>query len=189
GPRARCAGTLARGRRRRGRTAACRRLSPAARLGAAATAAVVAAVVHIIPGMSEPSATQAWLERFIRDHGGVAGTVHQRVDADNLALAAAVNIPPPVQEIVRRIPKGKGMARQAFEHREPISTCNIKDDNSGKVRPGAKAVQAQAAVAFPVHGADGAVRAVVGIAYQDDRELPEKEFAQLTEAATTLPSA
>jgi L-methionine (R)-S-oxide reductase len=139
--------------------------------------------------MSDVSATQSWLEQFIRDHGGVAGTVHQRVDADNLALAAAVNIPPPVQEIVRRIPKGKGMAGLAFEHDEPISTCNIKDDNTGKVRPGAKAVQAQAAVAFPVHGTDGAVRAVVGIAYQDDRELTESEFEKLTDAASTLPTA
>jgi L-methionine (R)-S-oxide reductase len=139
--------------------------------------------------MSDASATQAWLENFIRDHGGVAGTVHQRVDDDNLALAAAVNIPPPVQEIVKRIPKGKGMAGLAFEHDEPISTCNIKDDNTGRVRPGAKAVQAQAAVAFPVHGNDGAVRAVVGIAYEDDRELTEKEFAKLTEAASTLPTS
>ena len=105
--------------------------------------------------MSSTQTAQAWLEQFIRDNGGVAGTVHQRIDADNLALAAAVNIPPPVQEIVRRIPKGKGMAGLAFEHDEPISTCNIKDDNTGKVRPGAKAVQAQAAVAFPVHDDGG----------------------------------
>jgi L-methionine (R)-S-oxide reductase len=138
--------------------------------------------------MSDSTATQTWLEQFIRDHGGVAGTVHQRVDDSNLALAAAVNIPPPVQEIVRRIPKGKGMAGLAFEHDEPISTCNIKDDSSGRVRPGAKAVQAQAAVAFPVHGPDGAVRAVVGIAYQDDRELTESEFAKLSTAADSLPT-
>jgi L-methionine (R)-S-oxide reductase len=136
---------------------------------------------------STQSTTQAWLEQFIRDNGGVAGTVHQRIDADNLALAAAVNIPPPVQEIVRRIPKGKGMAGLAFEHDEPISTCNIKDDNTGKVRPGAKAVQAQAAVAFPVHDLAGAVRAVVGIAYKDDRELTQSELDGLNAAASSLP--
>jgi hypothetical protein len=145
--------------------------------------------------MSSPSSgppagsAQEWLERFVRDHGGVAGTVHQRVDADNLALAAAVNIPPPVQEIVRRIPKGKGMAGLAFEHDEPISTCNIKDDATGRVRPGAKAVQAQAAVAFPVHDAQGAVRAVVGIAYKEDRELAQSELDALTTAASSLPGA
>jgi hypothetical protein len=138
--------------------------------------------------MSASSDIQIWLEEFIRDHGGVAGTVHQRLDADTLALAAAVNIPPTVQEIVKRIPKGKGMAGLAFEHDEPISTCNINDDNTGKVRPGAKAVQAQAAVAFPVHDANGSIRAVVGIAYKDDRELTGSEFAVLSTAATTLPA-
>ena len=137
--------------------------------------------------MSSAADTQTWLEAFIRDNDGIAGTVHQRVDADNLALAAAVNIPPPVQEIVKRIPKGKGMAGLAFEHDEPISTCNIKDDATGRVRPGAKAVQAQAAVAFPVHGADGQVRAVVGIAYKDERELTESQLSALSAAARTLP--
>jgi L-methionine (R)-S-oxide reductase len=133
------------------------------------------------------TATQVWLESFIRDHGGVAGTVHERVDAETLALTAAVNIPPPVQEIVRRIPKGKGMAGLAFEHNEPISTCNIKEDATGRVRPGAKAVNAQAAVAFPVLDAAGAVRAVVGIAYQGERDIDKAELDVLTAAAKTLP--
>ena len=80
---------------------------------------------------------QAWLDRFLRDHGGVSGTVHVRPPDGDLSLAAAVNIPPPVQEIVRRIPIGKGMAGLAWERNEPVSTCNIKDDRSGEVRPGA----------------------------------------------------
>lgn len=133
-------------------------------------------------------ASQRWLEAFVRDQGGVAGTVHQRIDADTLALAASVNIPPPVQQIVGRIPKGKGMAGLAFEHNEPIATCNIKDDVSGRVRPGAKAVNAQAAVAFPVSDASGAVRAVVGIAYAGDRDLGQPELDALTAAALSLPA-
>jgi L-methionine (R)-S-oxide reductase len=133
------------------------------------------------------SPTQVWLEGFVRTHGGVAGTVHQREGSDMLTLAAAVNIPPPVMEIVRQVPRGKGMAGLAFEQDEPISTCNIKDDSTGRVRPGAKAVNAQAAVAFPVHDAQGAVRAVVGIAYAENRELKQSEVDQLTAAASSLP--
>ena len=41
---------------------------------------------------------------------------------------------------------------------------------SGAVKPGAKAVGAGAAVAFPVHDAAGKVRAVVGIAWQEERD-------------------
>jgi L-methionine (R)-S-oxide reductase len=138
--------------------------------------------------MSTPD-TQAWLEAFIRNNGGIAGTVHRRSGADTLALAAAVNIPPPVQEIVRTIPRGKGMAGLAFEHDEPVSTCNLKDDTTGRVRPGAKAVNAQAAVAFPIHDPAGEIRAVVGIAYQGERDLGQPEVDKLTAEANTLPAA
>ncbi len=137
---------------------------------------------------STPTSLQVWLETFLRDNGGVAGTIHRRVDADSLALVASVNIPPPVQEIVRQIPKGKGMAGLAFEYDEPIATCNIKEDATGRVRPGAKAVNAQAAVAFPVHDDAGGVRAVVGIAYAGDRDLGQAELDQLASSARSLPA-
>jgi L-methionine (R)-S-oxide reductase len=130
---------------------------------------------------------QAWLEGFLADHQGVAGTVHVRPGAGDLELAAAHNIPPQVQEIVRHIPRGKGMAGLAWERDEAVSTCNIKDDRSGQVRPGAKAVNAGAGVALPVHDASGGVRAVVGIAYRDEKELTASELAELSAAAATLP--
>jgi hypothetical protein len=137
--------------------------------------------------MTTPDPAQAWLERYLVAHGGVAGTVHRVVADGGLALAAAVNIPPPVAEVVRYVPRGKGMAGLALEQDQPIATCNIKDDKTGRVRPGAKAVNAQAAVALPVHDATGAVRAVVGIAWQDDRELAESQLAALGVAASAVP--
>jgi len=130
---------------------------------------------------------QAWLEAFVASHEGVAGTVHVRPPGGDLELAAAVNIPEKVQEIVRRIPRGKGMAGLAWEQDQPVSTCNIKDDRSGQVRPGAKAVDAGAGIALPVHDASGDVRAVVGLAYRDERELTESQIAALSAAAQTLP--
>jgi len=129
---------------------------------------------------------QAWLEKFLADHHGVAGTVHRRT-GDDLELVAAVNIPPPVQEIVRRVPRGKGMAGLAFERSEPVSTCNIQTDATGQVRPGAKMVGAQAGVALPVLDASGEVRAVVGIAYKEERTLLESELAALARESASLP--
>jgi hypothetical protein len=127
-----------------------------------------------------------WLRGFIQRNGAVAGTVHL-VRGDSLAIAAAVNIPPKVQELTAVIPMGKGMAGLAWQHDKPIQTCNLQDDNSGQVRPGAKAVDAKAAVALPVHEQAGTIRAIVGLAWMDERVLPDDQVAALSRDATTLP--
>jgi L-methionine (R)-S-oxide reductase len=129
----------------------------------------------------------AWLAQFVSAQGGVAGTVHKR-EGDLLTLAASLNIPPPVVEKTRVIPRGKGMAGLAWERDDIVATCNLKTDQTGDVRPGAKAVNAQGAVAIPVHDAAGALRAVVGVAFAQDRDFGADELAAFARAAEALPS-
>jgi L-methionine (R)-S-oxide reductase len=133
------------------------------------------------------SSAQEWLEAFVQSSGGIAGTVHVCESPEMLALAAAVRIPEPVKQVVQRVPRGKGMAGLALERDQPISTCNIKTDSTGQVRPGARAVDARAGVALPVHDAQGRVRAVVGVAFTDEKTLSEDELGELARAAATLP--
>jgi hypothetical protein len=130
---------------------------------------------------------EAWLGAFVRDHGGIAGTVHVREAGGDLELGAALNIPEKVQEIVRTIPIGKGMAGLAWQRNAAVSTCNIQSDASGSVRPGARAIDAQAGVAIPVRNDRGEVRAIVGIAYREEKTLSEGELLDLTNAAASLP--
>lgn len=125
---------------------------------------------------------QAWLEAFVARAGGVAGTVH-RIKGGVLALTAAHRIPPQVVAVTAQIPKGKGMAGLAWEREKPVQTCNLRDDASGDVRPGAKAVAARGAVALPVKSEDGQVIGVVGVAYADERELDAAALAELTTSA------
>lgn len=127
-----------------------------------------------------------WLKGFVERNGGVAGTVHMR-GAEQLELKASLNIPPQVLEVVREIPKGKGMAGLAWERDEPVHTCNLKTDDSGDVRPGAKAVDANAAVAIPIHDDDGDLRGVVGIAYMGEHDLTPRELDLLRAEAEALP--
>ena len=54
-------------------------------------------------------AQQQWLESFIAQQEGIAGTVHVQRGED-LYLTAAHNIPPKVIAIVAHVPHGKGMA-------------------------------------------------------------------------------
>jgi L-methionine (R)-S-oxide reductase len=132
------------------------------------------------------SATETWLKAFLLRHDAVAGTVHVTLpdDGDMLALRAAVGIPPKVQEITARVPRGKGMAGLALERGTPVSTCNLQTDSTGDVRPGAKAVAAQAAVALPIQR--GGTVVVVGMAWMNDRELPESLLEQLAKDADSV---
>jgi len=136
--------------------------------------------------MEDAEVLDAWLADFLAGHGGTSGTVHLYRDG-GLRLRAAVNIPEKVRQVVAWVPWGKGMAGLALERRVPIQTCNLKEDESGAVKPGAKAVDAKAAVAIPVIGEDNAVRAVVGIAFPDERRFSESDLQALTRSAATLP--
>ena len=120
-----------------------------------------------------------WLRGLLARHDAVAGTVHV-VKGDVLVIAAAVNIPPKVQEITATIPLGKVMAGLAWQHDKPIQTCNLKDDNTGAVKPGAKAVDAKAAVALPIHDPSGTIRAIVGLAWKHDNELSSDLLAKIS---------
>jgi DNA-binding IclR family transcriptional regulator len=68
-----------------------------------------------------------------------------------------------------------------------VQTCNLQTDDSGTIKPGAKAVGAQAAIALPILDDDGEVRAIVGIAWNHEREL-DSEFEQsMMQLAAELP--
>jgi hypothetical protein len=131
-------------------------------------------------------AQQKWLESFIAQHDASAGTVHVQRGED-LYLTAAHNIPPPVVAIVGRVPHGKGMAGMAQVKKSPVQTCNLQTDETGNIKPGAKAVDAQAAVALPVLDDAGAVRAVVGIAWTREGEIGEAEEQAMMKVAASLP--
>jgi L-methionine (R)-S-oxide reductase len=131
-------------------------------------------------------AQQEWLEAFIAEQGGIAGTVHVQRGED-LFLTAAHNIPPQVVAIVKHVPHGKGMAGVAQVKKEPVQTCNLQTDETGNIKPGAKAVDAQAAVALPVLDEEGAVRAVVGIAWSKEGEIGTAEEQAMMKLAAALP--
>lgn len=131
-------------------------------------------------------AQQEWLESFIAQHDGIAGTVHVQRGED-LYLTAAHNIPPKVVAIVAHVPRGKGMAGLAQVKQEPVQTCNLQTDETGNIKPGAKAVDAQAAVALPVLDDLGMVRAVVGIAWSKEGAIGTAEGQAMMELAATLP--
>ena len=114
--------------------------------------------------------SQELLEQLLVDVGAVAGTVHIR-EGQGLRLAAAVNIPDVGKKAVGWVPSGKGMAGLALEQGKPIKTCNLREDRTGNVRPGAREVGARAAVALPIRDGHNSIVAVIGVAFDDERAI------------------
>src|ERR1041385_6987424 len=129
---------------------------------------------------------QQWLETLIAELDAFAGTVHVQRGED-LYLTAAHNIPPQVVQIVAHVPHGKGMAGVAQVKKTPVQTCNLQTDASGTIKPGAKAVDAQAAVALPVLDDGGGVRAVVGVAWRREGEIGADQEQAMMQRAAQLP--
>ena|SRR5688572_24709436 len=137
-----------------------------------------------MPDFSE--AQQEWLRSLITRLDAFAGTVHVQRGED-LYLTAAYNIPPHVLQIVAHVPRGKGMAGVAQVKKAPVQTCNLQTDDSGTIKPGAKSVDAQAAVALPVFDDDHNVRAVVGLAWKREGEIGTAEERVMLELVSGLP--
>jgi len=108
------------------------------------------------------------------------GTVHLlQADRATLRLVAARQIPPPVLEKIRVIPIGKGMAGVAFESKQPVTTCNLQqDDAGGVIRQGARATGVQGALALPLLRGEEAVGAL-GVATREPRDFTRTEIDRL----------
>jgi L-methionine (R)-S-oxide reductase len=120
------------------------------------------------------------LDAILQATSTTSGTIHLvRQNPGMLELLAAREIPPFVLEKIQLIPVGKGMAGVAFESAQPVTTCNLQqDDAGGIIRQGARATGAQGAVALPLLRGDRAV-GVLGVATKDPRDFTRAEIDAL----------
>lgn len=117
----------------------------------------------------------ARLEDIIASVRAESGTLHA-IGADGaLHLRAAIGIPEPVLAIVAIVPIGKGMAGLAAERRAPVNSCNIQQDATGDVRPGARATGLAGSVCVPILDAGGALCGTLGIATRAERTFTADE--------------
>ena len=64
-----------------------------------------------------------------------------------------------------------------MERKAPVNLCNLQKDQSGDVRPGARATGAMGSVCVPMMAGDRAVGAL-GIAMTGERDFTEPEVAR-----------
>jgi len=125
------------------------------------------------------------LEAIMRLFPADTGTIH-RLEGDLLLLEAEVGLPPPVVELVRRVPIGKGMAGLAAQRNEPVSSCNIQVDTTGDVRPGARQTGVNGAIVVPIRDTAGTVRGTLGIGVHRTYEYGDAEVARLLDEAARI---
>ena len=138
---------------------------------------------------AEQAAAQA-LDLILQATGTTSGTIH-RLSADGtvLRLLASRRIPPPVLAQIQEVPLGKGMAGVAAQSRQPVTTCNLQqDDAGGVIRPGARATGAGGAVAVPILR-DEEVLGVLGVATSEEREFTAQEIEALLALGRELAAA
>ena len=117
----------------------------------------------------------ATLQSILAELKADSGTVHATGPDGSLHLRAAIGIPEPVLAIVKLVPVGKGMAGLAAERKCAVNSCNIQQDTTGDVRPGARATGLAGSVAVPVLSADGRVLGVVGVATRAERTFTAED--------------
>jgi transcriptional regulator with GAF, ATPase, and Fis domain len=124
----------------------------------------------------------AVLDRVLDSFACVAGTIHD-VDPHTgvLRLRAQRRIPEVVQERVRMVPIGKGMAGLAAERRQPVQVCNLQTDTSGCAKPSALETKMAGCIAVPMLAGD-AVHGVLGIAKPEAYDFNAEETALLLQA-------
>ncbi len=133
--------------------------------------------------------TREALQLTLEQLAAETGTIHLVGSDGMLHLeASGGGIPEQVLAVIQTIPVGKGMAGLAVERREPVTACNIQTDDSGDVRPGAKATGLQGAIVVPILRGDDAVGAL-GVANQRERTFTDDEQALLLEVGRVIASA
>ena len=135
--------------------------------------------------LSQAADLQTALERILKELRADSGSIHLMGEDGKLHLAAASGIPEAVLDIVRVVPVGKGMAGLAAERRQPVTACNIQTDQSGDVRPGARATNLQGAIALPMLDADR-LAGVLGVANYRERTFSSEEIETLLAAGRVL---
>ncbi len=148
---------------------------------------------HQITGVLQGSGNrETILEQVLRltlkDFKSETGTIHRLEPAKQLLhLVAQAGVPPPMLEIVKTIPVGKGIAGETAAKNLPVTICNLQTDISGVAKPGAKQTGVGGALCVPIRLGDKLV-GTFGIGTMREHEYSAAEINRLLDVARLIGS-
>jgi GAF domain-containing protein len=133
---------------------------------------------------------QDHLEKVLRDalaqFRSETGTIHRFDEpTQTLHLVAQAGLPPPMLDIIKTIPLGKGIAGETAAKNLPVTICNLQTDTSGVARPAAKQTGVGGAVCVPIRRG-GKVAGTFGIGTLREREYSAAEINALQDIANSV---
>jgi GAF domain-containing protein len=135
---------------------------------------------------AQPNSLEPVLRETLKLFASETGTIH-RLDAPTqlLQLVAQIGLPPPLLEVVKLIPVGKGIAGETVAKNRPVTICNLQTDTSGVAKPGAKQTGVGGAVCVPVRSGEKIV-GTFGIGTRREHEYSAAEINALQAIANSL---
>jgi GAF domain-containing protein len=139
-------------------------------------------------GSQREAAWEAALSVVLKHFRSETGTIH-RLDAGKqlLHLVVQAGLPPPMLEVVKTIPVGKGIAGQVVARGGPVTICNLQTDTGGVARPGARQTGVGGALCVPLHNGDKIV-GTIGIGTLRQYEYTPDETRLLEELGRLIGS-
>ena len=138
---------------------------------------------HLAPllarGSKDAAALKDALGLVLAHFKSETGTIHWFDAAtQTLHLAADAGLPPPMREIVRTIPAGKGIAGQVVVRKGPVTICNLQTDTSGVAKPGARGTGVGGALCVPIWRGNALI-GTLGVGTQREYEYTPEETRDL----------
>ena len=137
-------------------------------------------------GSSQDAAWEAALRTVLEHFHSETGTIH-RLEREKqlLHLVTHIGLPPPMLEVVKVIPVGKGIAGQVVAQGRPVTICNLQTDASGVAKPGARQTGVGGALCVPLRDGDTIV-GTIGIGTARPYEYTPQETLALEEIGRVL---
>ncbi|HKW30505.1 MAG TPA: GAF domain-containing protein [Verrucomicrobiae bacterium] len=137
-------------------------------------------------GGPRESVLEEALHEVLKHFRSETGTIH-RLDAEKqlLRLVAQAGLPPPMIEVVKTIPVGKGIAGQVVARGGPVTICNLQTDASGVARPGARQTGVGGALCVPVRDRDK-ITGTLGVGTMRQHEYTPEETRELVEIGRVI---
>ena len=124
------------------------------------------------------------LNETLANLGAAAGSLH-RVNSENtmLELVCSVGLPNSLQPTIQCIPKGKGLAGQAWTRGTVVKSCSLSTDPN--VGLSARTLPFRSTFAIPVYDVEILV-GVVGLAFTHDYDLAPVTQESMNERFMTV---